>query len=35
MKIRKATVADLDLVTHIEATCFPPSEAAPRESFKE
>ena len=21
--IRKATTADLDLVTHIEATCFP------------
>ncbi len=25
--IRKATTADLDLVTHIEATCFPPAEA--------
>ena len=35
MIIRKATVADLDLVTHIEATCFPPAEAAPREAFKE
>ena len=33
--IRKATTADLDLVTHIEATCFPPAEAAPREAFKE
>ena len=31
--IRKATTADLDLVTHIEATCFPPAEAAPREAF--
>ena len=27
--IRKATTSDLDLVTHIEATCFPPAEAAP------
>ena len=33
--IRKATTTDLDLVTHIEATCFPPAEAAPREAFKE
>ena len=33
--IRKATTSDLDLVTHIEATCFPPAEAAPREAFKE
>ena len=33
--IRKATTADLDLVTRIEATCFPPAEAAPREAFKE
>lgn len=33
--IRKATTADLDLVTHIEATCFPSAEAAPREAFKE
>ena len=33
--IRKATTADLDLVTHIEETCFPPAEAAPREAFKE
>ena len=33
--IRKATTADLDLVTYIEATCFPPAEAAPREAFKE
>lgn len=32
MKIRKATVDDLDIVTHIEATCFPPAEAAPREA---
>ena len=33
--IRKATTADLDLVTHIESTCFPPAEAASREAFKE
>ena len=32
---RKATVDDLDLVTNIEATCFPPAEAASREAFKE
>ena len=35
MNIRKATTADLDLVTYIEATCFPPAEAAPREAFKD
>ena len=35
MLIRKATTEDLDLVTHIEATCFPPAEAAPREAFAE
>ena len=34
MLIRKATTADLDVVAHIEATCFPPAEAAPREAFK-
>lgn len=33
--IRKATTDDLDIVTYIEATCFPPTEAAPREAFKE
>ena len=33
--IRKATTSDLEIVTHIEATCFPPAEAAPREAFKE
>lgn len=33
--INTTTTADLDLVTHIEATCFPPAEAAPREAFKE
>ena len=35
MLIRKATTADLDVVTYIEATCFPLAEAAPREAFKE
>lgn len=33
--IRKATPADLDIVTTIEATCFPPAEAAPRKAFEE
>jgi len=31
--IRKATMADLDVVTAIEAACFPAAEAASRESF--
>ena len=35
MLVRKATVDDLDVVAHIEAICFPPAEAAPREAFKE
>ena len=35
MNIRKATIDDLDIVTHIESACFPPAEAAPREAFKE
>ena len=30
MNIRKATTDDLDIVTNIESTCFPPVEAAPR-----
>lgn len=34
MNIRKATTDDLDIVTNIESTCFPPAEAAPREAFK-
>lgn len=33
MIIRTATMADLDAVTAIEAACFPPAEAATRESF--
>ena len=35
MLIRKAIIDDLDLVTNIEATCFPPAEAASREAFAE
>lgn len=34
MIVRKATIADLDTVTSIEALCFPPKEAASRESFR-
>ena len=30
--IRKATTSDLDLVTYIEASCFSPAEAAPRDA---
>lgn len=32
--IRKATIADLDKVTELEAVCFPAAEAASRESFE-
>ncbi len=35
MHIRTATIDDLDLVTSVEATCFPPAEAAPRELFED
>lgn len=35
MKIRKATIADLDLLTKIEKTCFPESEAASKKCIKE
>ena len=31
--IRKATIADLDAVTALEAECFPAAEAASRDSF--
>ncbi len=31
--VRKATFADLDAVTALEAACFPPAEAAPRAAF--
>lgn len=33
MKIRCATMADLDLISEVEAKCFPPAEAATKESF--
>jgi len=33
MNIRTASMADLDALTAIEAACFPPMEAAGRESF--
>ena len=32
--LRKATIADLDRVTELEAQCFPAAEAATRESFE-
>lgn len=32
--IRKATIADLDKVTELEAVCFPAAEAASRGSFE-
>lgn len=35
MKIRKATINDLEEITKIEAICFPKSEAASKECFKE
>lgn len=35
MEIRKATMEDLDAVTAVEAECFPASEAATAESFRE
>jgi ribosomal protein S18 acetylase RimI-like enzyme len=34
MKIRRATIDDLDRITEVEALCFPPAEAASRESFE-
>ena len=34
MKIRCATIEDLDRITEVEALCFPPAEAASRESFE-
>lgn len=33
--IRKATLADLDILTEIEAACFPEAEAATRESIEQ
>lgn len=32
--IRTATMADLDAITAVEATCFPPAEAAPKAEFE-
>lgn len=34
MKIRTATIEDLDAITAVEAECFPVAEAATRDSFK-
>jgi len=34
MVIRQATMDDLDGITEVERVCFPPLEAAPRESFE-
>ena len=33
MNIRHATMSDLDMIAAVEAECFPPAEAAIRESF--
>ncbi len=33
LTVRHATPADLDAITALEAACFPPAEAAPRDSF--
>lgn len=33
IEIRHASISDLDAVTAVEAECFPPAEAASRESF--
>lgn len=35
MIIRTATIQDLDAVAALEAACFPPAEAASKESFRE
>lgn len=34
IKIRPVTIEDLDSITDVEAACFPPAEAATRESFE-
>ena len=34
MEIRKATMADVEAITALEAACFPAAEAAPRSSFE-
>ena len=33
MRIRMATIDDLDAITSVEAECFPPAEAATKEEF--
>ena len=33
-QIRNATLEDLDAITAVEATCFPPAEAADKNSFQ-
>lgn len=35
LKIRHATLEDLDEISALEAACFPPAEAATREAFRE
>jgi ribosomal protein S18 acetylase RimI-like enzyme len=35
IKIRRASIEDLDAVTEVEASCFPQAEAASREAFKQ
>lgn len=35
MEIRKATIDDLEAVSAVEAECFPPAEAATKDSFRE
>lgn len=35
MNIRYAVMSDLDLISTVEAECFPPAEAATKESFAE
>ena len=34
MEIRTATIYDLNAITALEAVCFPPAEAASKESFR-
>lgn len=35
MKIRKATMNDLDAISQVESECFPAAEAATKEEFRE
>lgn len=35
MEIRRATLEDLEVITTVEAACFPAAEAATKEEFKE